>query len=174
MIIIAVVGSKKSGKTKTVEALVGGLTKRGYSVATAKHVSEQDFTIDTKGKDTWLHAQAGAKTIMLVAPRELTTIRKGDTGNLTLREIVQNCRDDTDMLILEGFRNLVEQEPTVPKIVAVKTKQEIADASTRFNPILAFTGPMASPPKPGKPVVDVLAEPEKIVAIVEKHLGRVK
>lgn len=174
MIVVAVVGSKKSGKTKTVEALVSGLTKRGYTAATAKHVSEQDFTIDTKGKDTWLHAQAGANTIILVAPKELTTIRKRETGNLTLREIVQNCRDDVDILVLEGFRSLVEKEPTVPKIVAVKTSQEAIDASAGFSPILAFTGPVASPPKLGKPFVDVLVEPEKIVAIVEKCLSNAK
>ncbi|MCJ7559854.1 molybdopterin-guanine dinucleotide biosynthesis protein B, partial [Candidatus Bathyarchaeota archaeon] len=64
---IAVVGSKKSGKTTTIENLVRELTKKGYKVAAIKHVSEPDFTIDTAGKDTWKFAKAGAKTIISVA-----------------------------------------------------------------------------------------------------------
>jgi molybdopterin-guanine dinucleotide biosynthesis protein MobB len=171
MIVVAVVGSKKSGKTKTVEALVRGLTKRGYRVATAKHVSEQNFTIDTEGKDTWLHAKAGARTIVAVAPKELATIRKVDTRNLALQEIVQTCEKGTDIIVLEGFRSLVERERTVLKIVAVKDMQEVTDASKQFDPIIAFAGPIASSAKPGAPIVDVLREPREIVAIVEEYLN---
>jgi molybdopterin-guanine dinucleotide biosynthesis protein MobB len=174
MVVVAVVGSKKSGKTKTVEALVRGLTKRGYCVATAKHVPEQEFTVDTRGKDTWLHAQAGAKTIVVVAPKELTTIRKIDTRSFALREIVQTCENGIDVIVLEGFRSLVEREPAVLKIVAVKNVQEATDASKQFDPIIAFTGPVASSAKLGIPVVDVLTEPGKIVAIVEKHSNNFK
>jgi molybdopterin-guanine dinucleotide biosynthesis protein B len=174
MIVVAVVGSKKSGKTKTVEALVRGLTKQGYRVATAKHVPEQEFTVDTKGKDTWLHAQAGAKTTVIVAPKELTTIRKIDTRTLALQEIVHTCENDIDVVILEGFRSLVERESAVPKIVAAKNLQEATDASKQFDPIIAFTGPIASSEKLGIPTVDVLTEPEKIVAIVEKQLSSFK
>ncbi|HUV98124.1 MAG TPA: molybdopterin-guanine dinucleotide biosynthesis protein B [Candidatus Paceibacterota bacterium] len=174
MIVVAVVGSKKSGKTKTVEALVRGLTKRGYRVATAKHVSEQDFTIDTEGKDTWLHAQAGAKTIVVVAPEELTTIRKADTRSLTLQEIVQTYGNDIDVIVLEGFRSLVERELAVLKIVAVKNIQEATEASKQFDPIIAFTGPVAPSTKLGVPIVDVLTEPGKIVAIVERQLNNFK
>ena len=174
MIVVAVVGSKKSGKTKTVEALVIGLTKRGYRVATAKHVPEQEFTVDTEGKDTWLHAQAGAKTTIIVAPKELTTIRKVDTRSLALQEIVRNCENGIDVVVLEGFRSLVGRESTVLKIVAAKSLQEATDASKQFDPIIAFTGPIASSAKLGIPTVDVLTEPGKIVAIVEKHLHNPK
>ncbi len=172
MKIIAVIGSKKSGKTKTVEALVRGLTKRGYRVGTVKHVSEQSFTVDTEGKDTWLHAKAGAGTIVLVAPKELTVIRKGDTAKLTLLEIVQNCINDMDVIVVEGFRSLVERESSVPKIVAVKTVQEAADALGRFKPVIAFTGPVGSSKELGKPVIDVLAEPERVAEIVERYWGK--
>ena len=51
--VIAVVGSKRSGKTTTVETMVEELSSRGYRIATVKHISEQNFTMDTKGKDTW-------------------------------------------------------------------------------------------------------------------------
>jgi len=61
MQVIAVVGTKKSGKTTTIENLVKELTKRGHKLAVIKHISKPDFTIDTAGKDTWKFARAGAK-----------------------------------------------------------------------------------------------------------------
>ncbi len=135
MLVISVIGSKKSGKTTTIEALVKGLTKRGYRVATVKHVSEKSFTLDTEGKDTWRHAQAGAQTVVVVAPRELGIIKKVDTSKLSLREVVENCRDNTDIVILEGFRSLVEHQSTVPKIVAIKALEEGVEAAKCFQTI---------------------------------------
>jgi len=171
MIVIAVIGSKKSGKTTTIEVLVKGLTRRGHRVATIKHVSEPDFTIDVKGKDSWRHAQAGAKTIMIVADKELSIIKKGDTTKLSLKEIVKNCQNSTDFVILEGFGGLVEQEPTVLKIVTVKTFYEAIEALKRFKLIIAFTGSAALAAKSlGVPVVDILEEPGKLVEAVEKKI----
>jgi molybdopterin-guanine dinucleotide biosynthesis protein MobB len=91
MPIIAVVGSRKSGKTTAVEALVNGLTKKGYKVATVKHIHGIDFTIDTKGKDTWRHTEAGAFITLVVAPNELVFIKKTDTTEYGLTEIVSHC-----------------------------------------------------------------------------------
>ncbi len=171
MLLVAVIGSKKSGKTTTIEALVKGLTKRGHRVATVKHVSEKGFTLDTEGKDTWRHAQAGAKTIVVVAPKELGIIRKVDTTKLSLQDILKNCQDNTDVIILEGFRGLVEHQPTVPKIVAIKAFEEAVEASKRFQTILAFTGPAAlTAKKLGIPTVDVVRDPEKLVEIVERKI----
>jgi len=167
MIMIAVIGSKNSGKTTTIEALVRGLTRRGHCVATIKHVSEPNFTVDIKGKDSWRHAQAGAKTVVIVAAKELSIIKKGDTFKLTLNEIVKGCQNNTDFVILEGFRSLVEQEPTLLKIVAVKTFDEAVEALKRFKLIIAFTGSADIAAKRlGVPIIDVLKEPEKLVEIV--------
>ncbi|MDH5448310.1 MAG: molybdopterin-guanine dinucleotide biosynthesis protein B [Candidatus Bathyarchaeota archaeon] len=171
MTVIAVIGRKNSGKTTTIEALVKGLTKRGCRVATIKHVSEPSFTMDVEGKDTWRHAQAGAQTVVVVAPGELGFIKKVDTTNLSLQEIIRNCQNDTDMVVLEGFRNLVEHEPTVLKIVAIKTFEEAVEASKRFKPIIAFTSSAVLTAKRlSIPVVDVLKEPEKLVEIVERKI----
>lgn len=172
MIAIAVIGSKKSGKTTTIEALAEGLTRRGYRIATIKHISEPDFTIDTERKDTWRHAQAGAQTVVTVAPKELAIIKKGSTRKLTLQEIVKNCQNNTDLVILEGFRSLVEHEPRVFKIVAIKTFEEALAASKRFKPIIAFTGSAAlTARKLGIPVVDAVREQKDLVKIVEKIIA---
>ena len=49
-VIVAVVGGSNSGKTTAIEAIISGLTKKGYTVASAKRIPEKEFTIDTKGK----------------------------------------------------------------------------------------------------------------------------
>jgi molybdopterin-guanine dinucleotide biosynthesis protein B len=171
MLLIAVVGGKKSGKTTTVEALVRGLTGRGYQVATVKHVPEKGFTLDTEGKDTWRHARAGANTVVVVASNELGIIRKTDTTKLSLQEIVANCKDSIDIIIFEGFRNLVKSDPMVLKIVTINSLEEAVEASNQFRPIIAFAGVAARAAKDmDAPSVDALKEPERLIEIVEKNL----
>jgi len=171
--IIAVVGSRHSGKTTTITSIVKGLTAKGYNVATAKHIHQAQFTIDTKGRDTWKHAQAGAQTIIAVAENELTTIKKLNTTKLTLNDIARNSEDNTDIIIIEGFRNLVAQALTIPKIVTVKTKKEIDEALRIFKPILAFTGalPQPEPNTQQIPLVDIKNEPEKLMKIIDERIG---
>jgi len=171
--IIAVVGSRHSGKTTTVATIVKGLTAKGYKIATAKHIHQPTFTIDTEGRDTWKHAQAGAQTITAVAPNELTTIKKLNTTKLTLDDIARNSEDNIDITIIEGFRNLVAQNLTIPKIVTVKNKEEIDETTQVFKPILAFTGvvPKAKPNTQHIPLIDIKNEPEKLIQIIEKRIG---
>jgi len=170
--IISVVGSRQSGKTVTVETITRGLSKKGYRVATAKHIPEVDFTIDTKEKDTWKHAQAGAHIVFVVAPKEFTVIGKMDTAKLDIDFLVQQCENEVDVLILEGFRKLVAKNPLIPKIVTIKASTEFTETLKVFSPILAFEAP--SDLKAGKlriPVVDALKEPEKLVEIIDKRVG---
>lgn len=171
--VIAVVGSRHSGKTTAVEAIVRELTKKGYKVATAKHIHGPNFTIDTEGRDTWRHTKAGAHIAIAVAARELATIRKTDTTKLSLSDIIKNCEDNTDVIIIEGFRRLVAQDPTVPKIVTVRNKNEINEAIQFFKPILAFVGkiPEAEIEKQEISVVNVAKQREKLIEIIDKRIS---
>jgi molybdopterin-guanine dinucleotide biosynthesis protein MobB len=171
--VLAVVGSQGSGKTTAVEALVRGLAKKGYRLATAKHIHGANFTIDTKNKDTWRHAQAGAHIILSVAEKELAIIKKENTAKYTLTDVTANCEDNADLIIVEGFKELVAQDLTVPKIVTVKNKDEMVEAMEIFKPILAFTGslPKAETPELKIPYLDVKKEPEKLIDIVEKRVA---
>jgi molybdopterin-guanine dinucleotide biosynthesis protein MobB len=165
--VIAVVGSKKSGKTTTVEALTGELTKRGFRVATVKHVSEPDFTIDTAGKDTWRFARSGAKTVVVVASSEIATIEKTSVRE-SLTEILSRCKG-SDIVIMEGFKKLVGNKKDIPKIIVVKSAEEAREAAKNFAPILAFAGPYST----GKtyadvPYVDALKNSGKLAGLVEE------
>ncbi len=170
--IIAVVGSKKSGKTTTVEAMTRELTRRGYRIAAVKHINEPNFTINPEGKDTWRHAEAGARITVGVAQKELAIIKKTDTMRLSLGDIIQNVGSDVDIIVTEGFRDLVKQEQTIPKIVTVKNKKEIEEATQAFKPILAFAGSITKTEATGLkiPYVDAQHEPERLAEIIEKRV----
>ena len=173
MQVIAVVGSKKSGKTITIENLIIELTKRGYKVAAIKHVSEPEFTIDTPGKDTWKFAQAGAKTILSVATNEIATIEKTTKENFSFEKLLKKCRGN-DVVLIEGLKKLVTSKKKVPKIVVVKSKSEAVNALRTFRPVLAFSGPYTTETLGFEaPYADGLKNPQKLADIVEKAmLGR--
>ncbi|MGQ9624116.1 MAG: molybdopterin-guanine dinucleotide biosynthesis protein B [Candidatus Bathycorpusculaceae bacterium] len=169
---VAVVGSKSSGKTTTIEILIKQLTKKGYKIAAIKHISEQNFTIDTEGKDTWRFAQSGAKTIVSVASNEIATIERVNEKSIQLKDILKKCRGN-DVIFLEGFRTIIGKKRSIPKIVVVKSVGEAYQAAEYFKPILAFAGTGSI----GKldleiPYVNVLKNPEKIVDAVEALLKK--
>jgi len=167
MQIIAVVGSKKSGKTTTTENLIKELTKRGYKVAAIKHISEPDFTIDIAGKDTWRYAQAGAKTVISVAANEIATIEKVTTESVSLKTLLKKCRGN-DVVLIEGLKKLAALKKNIPKIVVVKSMKEAVNALETFKPVLAFSGPYSTETLGFEaPYADGLKNPQKLADIVE-------
>lgn len=172
MHIITVIGGKRSGKTTAVEALVKGLVKRGYKVATVKHVSQKNFTMDTEGKDTWRHTKAGAVITTTVAANEIATIRKGDTSHFKIDDIIKPFKDEADVIVFEGFKKLVKSQD-IPKIVAVKNKQEALEAFAQFKPIIAFVGPYSTEKTDLQvPYIDVLKNPDKLTNAVIKNIKK--
>lgn len=170
-VLVAVVGNSKSGKTTAIESMIKGLTEQGYSVASAKRIPEPDFTIDTKGKDTWRQAKAGASRVLSVAPKELAIIKKVETSNYSLERLIAEISDEIDIIILEGFKSLVRQDITIPKIVAIKTDQEISEALKIYNNILAFIGYIPKQKRETDvPFIDIMKEPEKLVELVNSKI----
>ena len=170
--VIAVVGSKSSGKTTTIEILTKELTRRGYKVAAIKHIPEPNFTIDTEGKDTWRFAQSGAKTIISVASDEIAIIKKMQTSDFSLEEILQKCQNN-DIIFLEGFRKLVGKNPNMLKIVTVKSAEEVLESSKTYKPIIAFTGLYSIETlNLNIPYINVLENREKIADRVEENVRK--
>jgi tetrahydromethanopterin S-methyltransferase subunit A len=72
-------------------------------------------------------------------------------------------------VFLEGFRKFVAGKKAIPKIVVVKSAEEVLEATKNIKPILAFTGPCSTENLNLEiPYVNVLKNPEKIADIVEK------
>ncbi|HLN45476.1 MAG TPA: molybdopterin-guanine dinucleotide biosynthesis protein B [Candidatus Sulfotelmatobacter sp.] len=168
--VVAVVGTKKSGKTTTIERLIRELSSRGYKVAAIKHVSEPDHTIDTQGKDTWRYAQAGAKTIVSVATNEIVTIEKRSLETVSIDMLLEKCMGN-DIIFIEGLKKKVAKRKDIAKIVVTKTMDESADAIETYEPILAFSGPYSTKNLNSEiPYENALENSERLVDIIETNL----
>ncbi len=71
-LVLGVVGRSGSGKTTLIERLIPELTRRGLSVATVKRVAR--FDIDTPGKDSWRHSQAGAQAYAVASASQFAFV----------------------------------------------------------------------------------------------------
>ena len=172
MLIVAVVGHKKSGKTTTTENLIRELTKRGYKVAALKHVHEPDFTIDTPKKDTYRFAQSGAKTILAISATEMATIEKTSTDNLPIKVFLQKCKGN-DIVFVEGLKEQVAKNSKILKISVNKNQDEATKAQEIYKPILAFSGPYNTEKLNSKiPYIDTMTDVEKLVDIIEQKLDK--
>ncbi len=111
MIVVAVSGESKSGKTTLIEELIRELSSRGLKVLAVKH--GRDFEFDKKGKDSWRMWNAGADTAML--SDGFTTIMLRE--ELSLEELGRISK--ADVVIAEGFKRA-----NIRKIV-VKGKENL-------------------------------------------------
>lgn len=126
---VCIVGPSDSGKTTLVESLVDALEPVAR-VATIKSI-HHDIEIDTPGKDTHRHREAGADTVVGVTPTlsfEITPggKRAADSEPAVLESTIDDLRTrDYDVILIEGFHDapypkivLGERESVEPPVVA--------------------------------------------------------
>jgi molybdopterin-guanine dinucleotide biosynthesis protein B len=100
--VISVVGKSGSGKTVFLEKLIAVLKSRGLKIGVIKH-NPQGFEIDTPGKDSWRHAEAGSATVVLSSPERLALLKRLDE-EMTLDAVVSTYLQDVDLVITEGYK----------------------------------------------------------------------
>ncbi|MCC6544869.1 MAG: molybdopterin-guanine dinucleotide biosynthesis protein B [Nitrospirae bacterium] len=100
--VICFVGSSSSGKTTLIEKVIGLLARKGYDVATVKH-THKNVSMDTEGKDSRRHKEAGAKTVVLASPSQFSVVSDSDS-ELTIEDILERFISKADILIVEGFK----------------------------------------------------------------------
>ncbi|MBS7657637.1 MAG: molybdopterin-guanine dinucleotide biosynthesis protein B [Candidatus Bathyarchaeia archaeon] len=159
---IAVVGYKNSGKTTIIEALVKALVNKGFKVATVKHISEKNFSIDKEGTDTWRHSSAGAKFVVAVAEHEVTIIMKNGFKEFLVKKLIEPL-NNFDVLIFEGFKNFLNNEE-VGKIICVRNEEEIKSFNEKTKgKIIAFCS--------FNLIKNVLKLPENLPELIELTLN---
>jgi len=123
MIVVTLVGLKKSGKTACCEALIREFKRRGLKVGGVKSMHHAKMTIDTKGKDTWRQKQAGADFVVSLSNGELGYIERAK-GRATLWDALAHIPADTDVLVCEGVET---DDPKAIKVVVAKAPEMLEE-----------------------------------------------
>ena len=120
---IHIVGKKNSGKTTLVCELVAELIGRGLRVATVKH-THHHHELDTPGKDSHQHREAGAVAVGILSPRMTAVFvptdgsESGDGRYLRFETQFADC----DLILVEGdlqstatrlevWRSVISEQP---------------------------------------------------------------
>ncbi|MGB5065031.1 MAG: molybdopterin-guanine dinucleotide biosynthesis protein B [Candidatus Competibacter sp.] len=136
MKVLGVSGWSGCGKTTLIVALLPRLRARGLTVSTLKH-AHHDVDLDSPGKDTWRHRQAGAHEVILVTGRRWALLHElREEPEPTLVELLAHLQP-VDLVLVEGWktgaypkleiwRRLAEDKPprfpSDPTIVAVASE----------------------------------------------------
>ncbi len=100
-VVIAIVGHSGSGKTILIEKLLPVLNKAGLRIATIKH-THHHVALDSSGKDSWRHKQAGAAASMLLTPVGMQLVTDAIEYS-QLEQLAQRYFFDMDLVLAEGF-----------------------------------------------------------------------
>jgi molybdopterin-guanine dinucleotide biosynthesis protein B len=107
---LAFVAPSGTGKTTLLSAVVEVLARRGLRVAVLK-ATHHHIALDTPGKDSWRHAEAGAKFVGIVGPGSATLFLDprpaADAKRAQARELAEwlfACPAGApDLVLCEGF-----------------------------------------------------------------------
>lgn len=129
--ILGVYGYHNAGKTELIGKLIERLVSKDYRVATVKNIP-REFSIDTKGKDTWKHKKAGVGTVVASSLNETAFIFN---RHMDLDEIIP-WLSEYDVILVEG-----NKKAPIPKIAVGDIKEEkntIFRYKNNLNEILGF------------------------------------
>jgi len=96
-----IVGRKNHGKTLLVSDLVRELVARGVRVGVIKHCGHE-HELDTPGKDSFLHREAGATPVAVLTPSLTAVYQTRPVGSEALEgmgAVFAAC----DVVLIEGY-----------------------------------------------------------------------
>jgi molybdopterin-guanine dinucleotide biosynthesis protein B len=106
--IVCIVGWSGSGKTTLMERLILELRGLGLRVGTIKH-HKGPFEMDSPGKDSWRHKQAGSVTALISSPSGIGMVK--DVDHDYRPEELALFFSGVDVILCEGYKR-----ETKPKI----------------------------------------------------------
>lgn len=100
---LGISGWSGCGKTTLIVALIPRLRARGWSVSTLKH-AHHDVDLDTPGKDTWRHRQAGAQEVILATGRRWVLLHElREAPEPSVAELLTYLQP-VDLVLVEGWK----------------------------------------------------------------------
>jgi len=161
--ILCFVGRSGAGKTTLLVEVIRRLCTRGWRVATAKHDPHGHASFDTEGKDTWRHREAGARTVVLIGPREMVCVSDVDEEP-SLEAVRDRFAVDADILLAEGWKRASHLK------IEVARKEVGTDLMLRGDPHLVAVATDFDVDA-GVPRLD-LNDPDAVADFVERHFLR--
>lgn len=161
MRVFSVVGTTKSGKTSTIEAIIPELRCRGYSVGSVKDIHFKAFAIDQEGTNTHRHRMAGSQLVTAWGLHETDVMFP---ERLPLEKVLSYY--DHDFVVLEGAYDFYG-----PGIITAHNEAEI---EARIRPgIFAICGQISNHLEEyrGLPVVNALTESTRLADIIEQSVA---
>ncbi len=103
MRVIGLAGWSGAGKTTLLTRLIPEFANRGIAVSTIKH-AHHAFDLDTPGKDSWAHREAGASEVLISSARRWALLHElRDEPEAKLPELLARL-SPVDLVIVEGFK----------------------------------------------------------------------
>ncbi len=158
MRVISVVGITESGKTTTIENIIGELKRRNHRVGSVKEIHFEEFQIDTEGSNTYRHKMAGSELVTARGYYETDILFQ---EKLPIDKILSFYNHD--FVILEGV-----SESHIPKII---TAHDIPGIEIKMdNTVFAISGRIAGEISEykGLPAINSLTDIERLVDLIEE------
>lgn len=103
MKVLGLAGWSGSGKTTLMVRLIPALKARGLSVSTVKHAHHR-FDVDTPGKDSYRHREAGATEVMVASGQRFALMHElRDAPEPPLADLLAKM-SPVDLVLVEGFK----------------------------------------------------------------------
>jgi molybdopterin-guanine dinucleotide biosynthesis protein B len=130
-------------------------------VATVKHAGH-GFDLDTEGKDSWRHKQAGASSVVILSKGSMAMFADV-SDEMKVEEVRDQYLDGTyDLIIAEGWKN-----EGYPKIVILR--EQVGEIPISPDGLLAVVSDQ--PVDLNVPVFD-LNDVHAVAALIMKHFPR--
>ena len=133
---LGIVGWSGSGKTTLITQLIPILQARKLRVSTIKH-AHSGFEMDTPGKDSYRHREAGVREVMIVSGNRWALLHES-SQELKLDDLLTHM-SDVDIVLVEGMKEVAISKievyrpalgkppiwPTQPNILAVASDEPL-------------------------------------------------
>ncbi|HEV2553999.1 MAG TPA: molybdopterin-guanine dinucleotide biosynthesis protein B [Bosea sp. (in: a-proteobacteria)] len=148
MRVIGLAGWSGAGKTTVITRLIPELGRRGVSVSTLKH-AHHAFDLDTPGKDSHAHREAGAREVLISSERRWALMRElRDEAEAELPDLLARL-SPVDLVIVEGFKRQAHAKIEIHRAANGKPPLHPGD------PTIVAVASDSPFPEAGRPVIDI-------------------
>ncbi|MEK9831749.1 MAG: molybdopterin-guanine dinucleotide biosynthesis protein B [Rhodospirillaceae bacterium] len=163
MRVVGIVGWHDSGKTTLMVTLVAELVARGHRVSTVKH-AHHGFDVDTPGKDSWKHRDAGATEVMVGSAARWALMHELRGDPEPSLDALLATMNPVDLVLVEGFKHADHAKIEVYRAGLDEPPLARGDAT-----IVALADAGATPDIPEKVARLDPGDPVAVADFIERH-----